>query len=69
LDFFCASERMAIELDGAPHDHEAAQERDRTRDDFLARARIRVLRFENRDVVTNLEGVLAEIARQFRSKI
>jgi len=67
LDFFCASEHLAIELDGAAHDHDAAQVRDHARDSFLASAGLRMLRFENRDVIDDPECVLAEIARHFRS--
>jgi very-short-patch-repair endonuclease len=52
-----------VELDGAAHDHEAAQVRDVQRTAYLARCGVHVLRFENRDVLTNLEGVLAEIKR------
>src|SRR6266516_3982858 len=65
LDFYCPGERLAVELDGAGHDHEAAQNRDAIRTRFLQSARIRVVRFENREVIENLEGVLAVIARQF----
>lgn len=65
LDFYCARERLAVELDGAAHDHANAQSHDRIRERFLAQAGIRVLRFENRDVIENLEGVLIEIKRRF----
>jgi very-short-patch-repair endonuclease len=65
LDFYCPRELLAIELDGAAHDHDRAQRYDQTRDRFLLRAGIKVLRFENRDVVTNLEAVLAEIRNNF----
>ena len=61
MDTSPAAELLAIELDGAAHDHDVAQIRDRARDDYLASAGIRVLRFENRDLINNLEGVLAEI--------
>jgi very-short-patch-repair endonuclease len=67
LDFYCPAEKLAVELDGASHDHEAAQDRDAHRSEFLARAGIRVLRFENREVRENLEGVLKEIAGSFRT--
>jgi len=67
VDFFCAAARLAIELDGSAHDYASAQEHDRARDAYLLRAGIRVLRFENRDVLTNLDGVLAEIARHLRA--
>jgi very-short-patch-repair endonuclease len=66
LDFYCAQERLAIELDGASHDYAAVQSRDGIREDFLMQAGIYVLRFENQDVMENLEGVLIEIRRHFR---
>ena len=65
LDFYCPGERLAVELDGAAHDHEAAQDRDSRRTLFLEKAGIRVVRFENCEVIENLEGVLEIIARRF----
>ena len=67
LDFYCPAEKLGVELDGASHDHEVAQDRDSERSEFLRRAGIRVVRFENREVRENLEGVLLEIARHFRN--
>jgi very-short-patch-repair endonuclease len=63
LDFYCPSEKLAIELDGAGHDSESAQCHDRLRDRFLLELGIRVLRFRNSDVIEDLEGVLSEIRR------
>ena len=65
LDFYCPSEKLAIELDGASHDCDAAQLYDRQRDEFLRSAGIRVLRFRNDDVLRNLDGVLSEIRGHF----
>ena len=65
LDFYCPGERLAVELDGAAHDHEAAQDHDALRTRFLQGAGIRLVRFENREVIENLEGVLLVIASQF----
>jgi len=65
LDFYCPGEKLAVELDGAAHDYEAAQYRDALRTLFLHGAGIQVVRFENREVIENLEGVLAVIAREF----
>lgn len=44
LDFYCPSERLAVELDGAVHDSFEAQEYDRERDLFLEQFGIKVLR-------------------------
>jgi very-short-patch-repair endonuclease len=65
LDFYCPREHLAVELDGAAHDHETAQVFDQARERFLKKAGITVLRFENRDVLENLEGVLSEIRGSF----
>jgi very-short-patch-repair endonuclease len=65
LDFYCPSERLAVELDGAAHDHELAWRRDVLRTTYLASTGVRVIRFENDDVVRNPEGVLASITRCF----
>ncbi len=65
LDFYCPREKLAVELDGAAHDHEQAVERDETRTRHLVSLGIRVVRFENRDVLSNMEGVLRMIEDQF----
>src|SRR5687767_10747657 len=53
LDFYCPSENLAVELDGAAHDSAEAQLRDEGRDAFLTTLGIRVVRYENRDVLKN----------------
>jgi very-short-patch-repair endonuclease len=65
LDFYCPSERLGIELDGQPHFHPAAREYDRERDIFLAHYGVLVLRFVNRCVFNNPQGVLKEIQKHF----
>ena len=64
LDFYCPSEKLAIELDGAVHDCDFALRHDRTRYQFLRNAGICILRFQNDDVMKNLDGVLSEIRRR-----
>ncbi len=65
LDFYCPSEHLAIELDGAVHDNDAAQAHDLDRRKFLEQMGIKVLRFENKLVFQQTEGVLVEIRRHF----
>jgi very-short-patch-repair endonuclease len=65
LDFYCPSEHLAIELDGAPHFDAEAIEYDRERDLFLERYGVLVLRFVNRWVFDNPEGVLNHIREHF----
>jgi very-short-patch-repair endonuclease len=65
LDFYCPSERLAVELDGAAHDHGLAVRRDVLRTTYLVASGVRVIRFENQDVEHDPEGVLATITRCF----
>jgi len=66
LDFYCPSERLAIELDGQVHLHAAATEADAERDMALKALGIKMLRFENKDIFQHPEVVLQEIAEAFR---
>ena len=68
LDFFCPAERLAIELDGQGHNEFEQCEYDRERDIFLKCTGIKVLRFENRLVFENAEGVLQDIRACFDVK-
>lgn len=65
LDFYCPSEKLAIELDGEYHNEEKQQEYDRERDLFLKATGIKVLRFENRMVFERLEALLGEVRESF----
>jgi len=67
LDFYCPSERLCIELDGAAHFTDGGYEYDSARTEYLDALNICVIRFENKDVFENTEGVLAEIRRNFTS--
>ena len=67
LDFYCPSERLAVELDGAAHDGPLAVAYDTTREVWLAEAHgIRTVRFENRAVFEAPGAVLAAIAAAFQ---
>ena len=65
LDFYCPAENLCIELDGEGHFNDAGFEYDTARTEYLNSLNIRVLRFENKDVFENSEGVLEEIQRNF----
>jgi very-short-patch-repair endonuclease len=45
LDFYCASARLAVEVDGGTHWDDSARERDAARDHWLGRQGVKVLRF------------------------
>jgi len=66
VDFYCASERLIIELDGQVHFNPAAQEYDAARTARLNELGFRVIRFENRMVFDLLPSVLLEIKGCFK---
>ena len=66
VDFFCPECRLAVELDGDAHMTESGAEADERRTNFLKCFNVRVIRFENKDVFDNLEGVVAEIRRNLQ---
>jgi len=65
LDFYCPSEKLAIELDGQGHFETTQAEYDRERDLFLNHCGIKVLRFENKVVYDNPEGLLENVKNEF----
>ncbi|MFN9304209.1 MAG: DUF559 domain-containing protein, partial [Candidatus Kapaibacterium sp.] len=65
LDFYCPSENLAIELDGQGHFEASRAEYDYERDLFLLHCGIKVLRFENKWVWENPEGLLNEVKSSF----
>jgi len=65
LDFYCPSEKLAIELDGQVHFNDVAREYDYERKLFLQNYGIKVLRFENKRVFEDLEWMLDVIKSNF----
>jgi len=63
LDFYCATVRLAIELDGGQHTEPSSLEYDSKRTQTLNDHGIRVLRFWDPDVLTSPDEVREEIYR------
>jgi very-short-patch-repair endonuclease len=61
VDLFCPSRRLIVEVDGGQHSETTVE--DAERDRWLKAQGYIVLRFWNNDVLENLDGVCAEIAR------
>lgn len=66
IDFYCPSEKLAIELDGEGHYTPEAIEQDSARTAFINSLGVKVIRFENVCVVKNLEYVLSTIIANFK---
>lgn len=63
-DFFCPKAKLVIELDGGQHYSNDGKEKDAARDAFMAGIGLKVLRFSDRDVFENLNGVVEKIWRE-----
>jgi len=61
VDFYIASSKIAIELDGSQHYEEKGKENDKKRDEFLRGLGIRILRYANSDIHRNFQGVCQDI--------
>ncbi|MEW6109306.1 MAG: endonuclease domain-containing protein [Nitrospirota bacterium] len=67
VDFFCSKLMLAIELDGYTHSFEEIFEKDKIKEQRLNRLGITVLRFKDDEVMSNIEGVLADIENWIKS--
>ena len=60
-DFYCASARLVIEVDGMQHYTEQGQAYDEQRTAIISRYGIKVLRFSNEEIDEHFETVKATI--------
>ena len=58
VDFYCPSAKLVIELDGGQHFEPEFSARDKERDAQLAAIGLKVLRFDDRQVLLETAGVL-----------
>lgn len=63
VDFYCPAANLVIECDGSQHFTEDGLEVDRIRDEALAELGLKVLRFDNGQVMTRLDDVVQVIYR------
>jgi very-short-patch-repair endonuclease len=61
VDFYCPKAKLVIELDGSQHFEGAHRAADAERDTALTGLGLRVLRFDNKQVLTEIEAVMEVI--------
>ncbi len=61
VDFYCASVKLVIEIDGSQHYEKDGMEADAIRDAYLNSRGLTVKRYSNRDIYQNFEGVCDDI--------
>ncbi len=57
LDFYCSKARLAVELDGSQHYEPENQAKEKERTSYLEKNGIRVLRFQNTEVIQKFRDV------------
>ena len=57
VDFYCASKRLIVELDGEVHNTSDQKEKDKHRDQNLSEMNFRILRISNSMVLSDIETV------------
>ena len=65
VDFYCPEERLVVELDGEPHFDKETKKYDKARTLYLNGLNIKVIRFENLEILHALENVLNKISSEF----
>jgi very-short-patch-repair endonuclease len=64
-DFYCAQLRLVIEIDGDSHATASDYDADRTR--ALSKLGLTVARYNNADVLANIEGVYEDLSRRIEA--
>ena len=68
-DFYCHQARLVIEIDGAGHYTPKGKSYDEARTEILERYDLCVLRFSNRDIDDNFEGVCHVINKTITKRL
>jgi very-short-patch-repair endonuclease len=69
VDFYAHRCKLVIEVDGSQHMDKDHAERDRERDEYLESAGIKVLRFNNRQVLEETDAVVEVIYQAMKERL
>ena len=64
VDFYCASAKLVIELDGSQHYEDEGTASDRERDYALNQLGLSVVRYSNDDINRNFDGVCTDLLKR-----
>jgi very-short-patch-repair endonuclease len=62
-DFYCPKAKLVVEVDGGQHFTDEIIDYDRVRNEYMASIGLTVLRFTNKEVLSNIAGVIEAIER------
>jgi very-short-patch-repair endonuclease len=61
VDFYCPQLRLVIEVDGSIHEREDVRKKDQKRQKRIEDLKLRVIRFTNKEVMTDIQSVIHTI--------
>ena len=64
VDFFCPAKSLVVEVDGDVHAERSVQKKDKERERYFQSLGLHVIRYNNDDVLNNLDGVLEDLLLQ-----
>ncbi len=68
VDFYCASAKLVIELDGSQHYDENGQNYDAKRSDYLESLGLKVVRYSNAEIGKEFSSVCEHIDRLIKER-
>jgi very-short-patch-repair endonuclease len=64
VDFYCPEQKLIIEIDGDSHFTEIAKKEDEKRTQYLESFGYKVIRYNNLEVLNNINGVFEDLLRK-----
>ena len=69
VDFYSASAKIIIELDGSQHFEEAGQKYDKNRDEYLKEYGLNIIRIPNNEINENFDGVCEYLDKEIKQSL
>ncbi len=69
VDFYCKELRLAIELDGLSHHYEETMRKDEEKEAYLNELGIEVLRFEDKEILGDIDNVMVVLLDYIERKM
>ena len=69
VDFYCPQAQLVLEVDGSSYINGAMLRKDNYRDSYFKQQGIKILRFDDLQVLNQLDGVIEKVYRTIASRI
>ena len=69
VDFYCPQAQLVLEVDGSQRMHELAGRKDEYRESYLKQQGIKVLKFDNLQVLKQLDAVVDKVYQTVASRL